>query len=110
MAETLATSCVTSGVPMLFIVVLSVGTCKLQNLAKRTSQGDRAAAAPLVHDMRSCQLVSSRSNFSPPRAFPLWEIISYDMIICATQQTYGHSVANPTTLPPHQRMRQARHS
>lgn len=79
MVEMLATSCVTSGVPMLFIVILSVGACELHNSAKRTSQGDRAAAAPLVHDTRSCQLVSSRLSFCPPRAFPLWKhYISYD--------------------------------
>jgi hypothetical protein len=79
MAEMLATSCVTSGVPMLFIVILSVGACELHNSAKRTSQGDQAAAAPLVHDTRSCQLVSSRLSFCPPRAFPLWRhYISYD--------------------------------
>ena len=79
MVEMLATSCVTSGVPMLFKVALSVGTCELHNSAKRTSQEDRAAAAPLVHDMRSCQLVSSRLSFCPPRAFPLRRnYISYD--------------------------------
>jgi hypothetical protein len=57
MAETLATSCATSGVPMLFTDVLSEDirtTC----LIKRTFQGDQVVAAPLVHGMRSCQLVS----------------------------------------------------
>ena len=71
MAEILATSCVTSGVPMLFIVVLSVGVCELHNSEKRTCQEDQAAAVPPVHDTRSCQLVSSRLSLYPPRAFPL---------------------------------------
>src|SRR6266852_565973 len=111
MAEMLATSCVTSGVPMLFIVVLSIGACEPHNSAKRTSQADRAAAAPLVHDTRSCRLVSSRLSLCPPRAFPLWRKqyeLRYE--IYATQQTYGRNGANRAILAPHQRMQQARRS
>lgn len=71
MAEMLATSCVTSGVPMLFMVILSFGGMRAIQLGELTSQGDQAAVAPLVHDTQSCQLVSSRLSFCPPRAFAL---------------------------------------
>src|SRR6266702_94516 len=69
MAERFATSWVTSGVPMLVIVIeFGAAHCAEQKL---TRQGDRAAGAPPVRDMRSCPLAPSGSSSSLPRANPL---------------------------------------
>src|SRR5229473_635199 len=106
----LATICVTSGVPMLCIVILSDGACKLHTWRNVRLRETELLRLPwyMIRDHVS---LYHQGQVSVRLAHFLYrDIKSCDTKIRATQQTYQRSVANPTTLALRQRRRQVRRS